>query len=96
MGIRKSEIKDVAKKEYFQQGNYSQVAFIGLRKLDGSMLLGVPLYVKVNEVNANGMTASQEELMHRISEVMIERYESQISEYMATLKNQKELSENVG
>jgi hypothetical protein len=28
----------------------------------------------------------QEELMHRISEIMIERYERQISEYMASLK----------
>lgn len=32
------------------------------------------------------MTDSQEELIHRISEIMIKRYEKQISRYMAELK----------
>jgi hypothetical protein len=68
-------------KEYYQK-----VAYIGLRNPDGSMMLNVPLYVRVSEVNRNGMTDMQEELMHRISEIMIERYEQQISEYMASLK----------
>ncbi|MDR1092738.1 MAG: hypothetical protein LBL66_01155, partial [Clostridiales bacterium] len=66
--------------------HYQKVAYIGLRNPDGSMTLNVPLYVRVAEVNRNGMTDMQEELMHRISEIMIERYERQISEYMASLK----------
>ena len=74
-----------------KQEFYQQVAFIGLRNPDGSMMLNVPLYVKVSEVNRSGMTDAQEELIHRISEVMIKRYESQISQYMAELKKQKEL-----
>ena len=72
-----------------QQEFYQQVAFIGLRNPDGSMMLDVPLYVKVSEVNKNGMTDAQEELIHRISKVMIDRYEKQISEYMANLKQQQ-------
>jgi len=69
---------------------YQQVAFIGLRNPDGSMMLNVPLYVKVSELNKNGMTDIQEELMHRISEIMIKRYEKQISEYMTGLKSAAE------
>ena len=68
---------------------YQKVAYIGLRNTDGSFLLNVPLYVKVSELNRNGMTDSQEDVMHRISEIMIKRYEKQISEYMTGLKNQK-------
>lgn len=58
---------------------YQKVAYIGLRNEDGSYLLNVPLYVKVSEVNINGMTDMQEELIHRVSEIMIHRYEKQIS-----------------
>ena len=65
---------------------YQKVAYIGLRNPDGSFMLNVPLYVKVSEVNKNGMTDSQEEIMHRISEIMMKRYEKQISEHMANLK----------
>jgi len=65
---------------------YQKIAYIGLRNPDGSLLLNVPLYVKVSELNKNGVTDMQEELMHKISEVMIRRYEKQISEYMANLK----------
>ncbi len=65
---------------------YQQVACIALRNTDGSFLPDVPLYVKVNEVNKNGVTDSQEELIHRISKVMIRRYEKQISEYFTGLK----------
>ncbi len=65
---------------------FQKVAYIGLRNSDGSMMLNVPLYVKVSELNKNGMTDAQEALIHRISEVMIKRYEKQISEYFAGLK----------
>ena len=72
-----------------KQEFYQQVALIGLRNKDGSMMLNVPLYVKVSEVNKSGLTDSEEELMHRISAVMIRRYESQINEYMASLKKKQ-------
>jgi hypothetical protein len=66
-----------------------RVAYIGLRNSDGSFLPNVPLYVKVSELNKSGMTVGHEELLHRISEVMIKRHEKQISEYIANLKQQK-------
>jgi len=72
-----------------KQDYYQKVAYIGLRNPDGIMMLNVPLYVKVGELNKNGMTDTQETLIHRISEIMIKRYEKQISAYMADLKKEK-------
>ena len=46
---------------------YQKVAYIGLRNADGSYLTNVPLYVKVTELNINGLTDMQEELIHKIS-----------------------------
>ena len=54
---------------------YQAVAYIALRQKDGSPMISVPLYVKVTELNKNGMTESQESVMHRISEIMIKRNE---------------------
>ena len=54
--------------EFFQK-----VAYIGLRNTDGSLMLNVPLYVKVSELNKSGMTDTQEKVMRRISEIMIQR-----------------------
>ena len=61
---------------------YQKVAYIGLRNPDGSYLLNVPLYVKVSELNKNGMTDQQEQLIKRVSEVMVQKYSKQISEIM--------------
>lgn len=65
---------------------FQKVAYIGLRNADGSLMLNVPLYVKVSELNKNGMTDAQEKVLHRISEIMIQRYEKQLSKYFAGLK----------
>lgn len=65
---------------------FQKVAYIGLRNADGSFMLNVPLYVKVSELNKNGMTDTQEKVLHRISEIMIQRYEKQLSEYFASLQ----------
>lgn len=65
---------------------YQKVAYIGLRNKDGTYQMNVPLYVKVNEVNKNGVTDTQEELIHRISEIMIRHYERQISEFIMEKK----------
>lgn len=60
---------------------YQVVAYIALRNKDGSPMINVPLYVKVSEVNKNGMTETQESVMHRISAIMIKRNEKQLSDY---------------
>lgn len=67
---------------------YQAVAYIALRNKDGSAMINVPLYVKVKELNKNGMTDAQESIMHRISEIMIKQYDKQIREYIASLKTE--------
>ena len=62
---------------------FVKVAYIGLQKQDGSLMLNVPLYVKASELNKSGMTETQESVMHRISEIMIKRNEKQLSDYFA-------------
>ena len=49
---------------------YQAVAYIALRNKDGSAMISVPLYVKIKELNKNGMTEAQESVMHRISQIM--------------------------
>ena len=69
---------------------FQKVAYIGLLQPDGTMMLNVPLYVKVSELNKSGMTETQEKVISRISEIMIKRYEKQLSEYFASLKEKSE------
>ena len=66
--------------------NFLKVAYIGLKQPDGSMMINVPLYVKVSELQKSGMTETQEKVISRITEIMIKRYEKQLSEYFASLK----------
>ena len=65
---------------------FQKVAYIGLRQPDGTMMINIPLYVKVSELNKSGMTETQEKVISRITEIMIKRYEKQLSEYFASLK----------
>lgn len=69
---------------------YQKIAYIGLQNPDGSMLLNVPLYVKASDLNKSGMTETQEKIISRISEIMIKRYEKQISDYFTSLKENSE------
>ena len=62
---------------------YQVVAYIALRNKDGSSMINVPLYVKVSEINKNGMTETQERVMHRISAIMIKRNQKQLSVFFA-------------
>ena len=72
---------------------FLKVAYIGLQKQDGSLMLNVPLYVKVSELNKSGMTDTQEKVISRITEIMIKRYEKQLSEYFASLKENSKKEE---
>lgn len=66
---------------------YQKVAYIGLRNKDGTYQINVPLYVKVSEVNKNGITDTQEELIHKISEIMVRHYEKQIGDFIVEKKH---------
>ncbi len=69
--------------------NYQKIAYIGLRNKDGSYRLGVPIYVKVTELNKNGMTDTQEEVIHKISSIVMKYYSRQLSEF--AINKQKQL-----
>ncbi len=72
---------------------FVKVAYIGLQKQDGSLMLNVPLYVKASELQKSGMTETQEKTISRITEIMIKRYEKQLSEYFASLKEKSKKEE---
>lgn len=72
---------------------FLKVAYIGLNKPDGTMMINIPLYVKVSELNKSGMTDTQEKVISRITEIMIKRYEKQLSEYFASLKEKSKKEE---
>lgn len=65
---------------------FQKIAYIGLRNPDGSYMTSVPLYIKVSEVNKNGNTEQEEEIIHRISSLMMKHYDRQIAEHIANLK----------
>lgn len=61
---------------------YQKVAYIGLRNKKGEYTANIPLYVKLDEVNAKDMGASREEIIRKVTEVMMRRYEKQLAEIM--------------
>ena len=72
-----------------------KVAYIGLRNKDGSWLMNVPLYIKVSEVTKNGLTETQEELVRKISQIMINRYDQQIKEEIEIKRKEKKSNEDL-
>ena len=61
---------------------YQKVAYIGLRRKDGSYAVNIPLYVKLDEVDKKDMEESREEIIHKVTEIMMRRYEKQLAEIM--------------
>ena len=72
---------------------FLKVAYIGLKQPDGAMMINVPLYVKVSELNKSGMTETQEKTISRITEIMIKRYEKQLTDYFLSLKEKSKKEE---
>lgn len=66
-----------------------KVGYIALTNLDGSIQLGVPVYVRVKELNENGTTEQQEQWVKFAIKSMLDYYESQIAEYMAEKRKEK-------
>ena len=61
---------------------YQKVAYIGLRKEDGSVLIGIPLYIKLKDVQDKTTLKSQEEIISCITEEMMKRYQQQFGEFI--------------
>ena len=72
---------------------FVKVAYIGLQKQDGSLMLNVPLYVKASEIQKSDMTETQEKTISRITEIMIKRYEKQLTDYFLSLKEKSKKEE---
>ena len=87
------EIPNIGKGVKMANETFVKVAYIGLKQPDGAMMINVPLYVKVSELNKSGMTDTQEKVISRITEIMIKRYEKQLSEYFASLKEKSKKEE---
>ena len=66
--------------------NYQKVAYIGLRNEKGKYTVNIPLYVKLDEVNSKDLETSREEIIHKVTQVMMQRYEKQLAEIMAKKK----------
>ena len=56
---------------------YQKVAYIRLRRKDGSYAVNIPLYVRLDEVDKREMDESREEIIHKVTEIMMRRYEKQ-------------------
>ena len=65
---------------------YRMVACIGLRKSCSDEMVTVPLYIKVRAEEGSPLPVEQEDLIHRVSECMIQRYEQQLADF---IKNKK-------
>lgn len=65
---------------------FQKITYIALRRNDGSLLINVPLFVRVADLQANGISDSQEQLLHRISEIMCRHYEQRLTDHFSKLK----------
>lgn len=65
---------------------YQMVACIGLRKSESEEMVTVPLYIKVRAEEGSPLPAEQEDLIHRVSECMIRRYEQQLAEFIKNIE----------
>ena len=68
---------------------YQKVAYIGLRKEDGSVLVGVPLYIRLKDIQGKTTLKSQEEIISNITEEMMKRYQQQFGEFIEKKKKEK-------
>ena len=66
---------------------YQMVACIGLRESESDDMVTVPLYIKIRTEEGSPLPAEYEDMIHRVSECMIQRYEQQFAEF---IKNKKE------
>ena len=71
-----------APKESQMVERYQMVACIGLRKSESEEMVTVPLYIKVRAEEGSPLPAEQEDLIHRVSECMVQRYEQQLAEFI--------------
>ena len=72
---------------------YQMVACIGLRKSESDEMVTVPLYIKVRAEEGSPLPAGQQEMLHRVSESMIRRYEQQLADFIKNKQKGEDTNE---
>lgn len=62
---------------------YQKISYYCLRDCNGVFIARVPLYLKIADLDLNGIAYTQEETIHRITERMLRHYEREISDFFA-------------
>ena len=72
---------------------YQLIACIGLRKEKSSEIVTVPVYIKLSDSDESAVSEQKEELMHKVSEALMQRYERQIAEIINNKKQGEKTNE---
>ena len=64
---------------------FVRVYYVGLFEDDGSLKIGIPLYVKLT----SEMSPQQEQLTIDTAKTLVRKYQKQITEYFEKLKNKE-------
>lgn len=72
---------------------YQLIACIGLRKEKSSEIVTVPVYIKLSDSDESAVSEQKEELMHKVSEALMQRYERQIAEIINNKKQGEKANE---
>lgn len=72
---------------------YQLIACVGLRKGKSSEIATVPVYIKISDSDEREMSGQKEELMHKVSEALMQRYERQIAEIINNKKQGEKTNE---
>ena len=67
---------------------YQQVGCACVRDKEGNFIPNVPLYIKISEVGKYGVSPSQEDIIHKISDIVIKHYERELNEFLDKQKKQ--------
>ena len=72
---------------------YQLIACVGLRKEKSSENVTVPVYIKLSDSDESAVSEQKEELMHKVSEALMQRYERQIAEIINNKKQGEKTNE---
>lgn len=78
-----------------EQHHYIQVGLSTLRTPDDEVLVDVPLYIRVAEIQPNGLAKVEENLLHTIAEIVAKYNENTLVEKIEKLKGNKKHEKNI-
>ena len=69
-----------------QKEMFRQIGFTIIRNTDDTAFVDIPLYIKVTEVDSNGLTPEERKLVDIVTEIIIKGNELKIADKFASLK----------